>query len=422
MPRPRKPAAAAETAARITDPIFDPTAILPPLDGPDRRLHEDPPPVANDTVAPPARLAWRDDARGLFLYHGNCLELLDRLAARHPGGMFDCVWADPPYFLSNGGITCHAGRMVRVDKGGWDQSRGPELNHEFNREWLARCQRLLKPDGTLWVSGTHHVIFSVGFALQQLGFRLLNAVTWEKPNPPPNLACRCFTHSTETVLWAARGVKSRYRFNYPEMRRLNGGKQMKDVWRLTAPGAAEKVHGKHPTQKPLALVERCLLASTNPGDFVLDPFSGGGTTAVACLRLDRRFLGCELDAGFVGLTVRRAEAETIAGFLRTLRVRHRIQLWGTSQVTENDLDLFSERINRSAPMPEPEPVPDAERIFHETRLVFLSSAHIAEATVVHMTVDVSLREAWANASQSTRRATTHVVCCETEILRVRKTS
>lgn len=181
-------------------------------------------------VLQPSRLAYRDDARGLWLYHGDCLEVMDILHAKHPGGVFDMIFADPPYFLSNGGITCHAGKMVKVDKGAWDKSRGPELNHEFNTEWLRRCQALLKPNGTLWVSGTHHVIFSVGYAMQQLGMKLLNQVTWQKPNPPPNLACRYFTHSTETILWAAKNEKSKHVFHYQDMRRDNGGKQMKDVW------------------------------------------------------------------------------------------------------------------------------------------------------------------------------------------------
>ena len=145
-------------------------------------------------------MVFRDDSRGIFLYHGNCLELLDAIAAKYPEGRFDCIFADPPYFLSNGGITCHAGRMVKVDKGDWDKSRGPELNHEFNLEWLRRCQRVLKPHGTIWVSGTHHVIFSIGFAMQQLGFKILNDIAWEKPNPPPNLSCRYFTHATETLI------------------------------------------------------------------------------------------------------------------------------------------------------------------------------------------------------------------------------
>jgi site-specific DNA-methyltransferase (adenine-specific) len=195
-----------------------------------------------------------------------------------------------------------------VDKGDWDKSRGPELNHEFNTEWLRRCQRVLKPNGTIWVTGTHHVIFSVGFALQQLGFKILNDIAWEKPNPPPNLSCRYFTHSTETVIWAAKNEKSRHLFNYAVMKAVTG-KQMKTVWTMPAPGKAEKLFGKHPTQKPVALVERCLLASTHNDALVLDLFMGAGTTAVACLRQRRRFVGIELDESHSQHAVKRIEAE-----------------------------------------------------------------------------------------------------------------
>ena len=258
-------------------------------------------------VLQPSKLAYRDDARGLWLYHGDCLEVMDTLLAKHPGGVFDMIFADPPYFLSNGGITCHAGKMVKVDKGAWDKSRGPELNHEFNTEWLRRCQALLKPNGTLWVSGTHHVIFSVGYAMQQLGMKLLNQVTWQKPNPPPNLACRYFTHSTETILWAAKNEKSRHRFNYADMKRANGDKQMKDVWTFTAPKNGEKAFGKHPTQKPVSLLERIILSSTNPEDFILDPFMGSGTTGVAAAKHNRKFAGSELDEAYVSLAKSRLE-------------------------------------------------------------------------------------------------------------------
>lgn len=251
--------------------------------------------VESPGVLQPSELLLRDELRGLFLYHGDCFEVMDALSARHPEGLFDLIFADPPYFLSNGGITCHAGKMVKVDKGAWDKSRGVAENHNFNREWLRRCQALLTPNGTLWVSGTHHVIFSVGHAMQELGMKMLNQVTWQKPNPPPNLACRYFTHSTETILWAAKNQKSKHRFNYADMKRANGGKQMKDVWTFTAPKAGEKSLGKHPTQKPLALLERVLLAATNPGDFVMDPFMGSGTTGVACAKLDRRCVGIESD-------------------------------------------------------------------------------------------------------------------------------
>jgi hypothetical protein len=176
-------------------------------------------------------LVFRDDTHGLWLYHGNCLELLDAIYAKYgDAGRFDTIFADPPYFLSNGGITCHAGKMVKVDKGNWDKSQGVKENHNFNREWLERCQRVLKPNGTIWVSGTHHVIFSIGYAMQELGYKILNDIAWEKPNPPPNLSCRYFTHSTETILWAAKNEKSKHIFNYQEMRKVTG-KQMKTVWR-----------------------------------------------------------------------------------------------------------------------------------------------------------------------------------------------
>ncbi len=265
--------------------------------------------VVEEIKTPPPKLTFADTDRSLWLYQGNCLELLDAIAAKYPEGRFDAIFADPPYFLSNGGISCHAGRMVKVDKGDWDQSRGPELNHEFNTEWLKRCQKVLKPNGTIWVSGTLHVIHSIGYAMQQLGFRILNEITWEKPNPPPNLGCRCFTHSTETVLWAAKTEKSRHIFNYDLMRQTNGGKQMKTVWTMTAPGGNEKEFGKHPTQKPLALIERCLFASTNEGDLVLDPFLGGGTTAVAAIRLKRGCVGIELDEAHAKLATKRVEEE-----------------------------------------------------------------------------------------------------------------
>ena len=251
------------------------------------------------------RPGLRTETDSAALVQGNSLEVLDALAEKFPDGCFDCIFADPPYFLSNGGITCHAGKMVKVDKGDWDKSQGPELNHEFNTEWLRRCQRVLKPNGTIWVSGTQHVIFSVGFAMQQLGMKILNDIAWEKPNPPPNLSCRYFTHSTETILWAAKNEKSKHVFNYKLMREHAGGKQMKSVWRLSAPTKAEKEFGKHPTQKPLALIERCLLASTQPGDLVLDPFSGGGTTVVASVRTGRRGMGIELDARHLELSARR---------------------------------------------------------------------------------------------------------------------
>lgn len=263
-----------------------------------------------DPAKPLPTPAFRDDSNGLWFFQGDCLGLLDAIAGKYPEGLFDMIFADPPYFVSNGGITCHAGKMVKVDKGEWDKSRGLEANHEFNVEWLRRCQRVLKPNGTIWVTGTLHAIFSVGYAMQQLGFKLLNEIAWEKPNPPPNLSCRYFTHSTETVLWAARNNKSRHCFNYKLMREQNGGKQMKTVWKIPAPTGGEKRFGKHPTQKPAALVERCILAATEQGAVVLDPFLGSGTTAVAALRTNRRCVGVEMDRSFLDLAVQRVKRES----------------------------------------------------------------------------------------------------------------
>jgi site-specific DNA-methyltransferase (adenine-specific) len=233
------------------------------------------------------------------------MEFMDLLIKKYPDGKFDMIFADPPYFLSNGGITCHAGQMVKVDKGNWDKSQGAELNHEFNLSWLSRCQKLLKPNGTIWVSGTHHVIHSVGYAMQQLGMKILNDITWEKPNPPPNLSCRYFTHSTETIIWAAKNKRAKHCFNYNIIKSLNNDKQMKSVWKLPAPGAEEKRFGKHPTQKPIALLERIILASTHEGDMVFDPFTGSGTTGVAAINLKRRFVGCELETEFIDIAIKR---------------------------------------------------------------------------------------------------------------------
>lgn len=248
---------------------------------------------------------YRDDENGIWLYQGNCLEILNAVNKKYPDGRFDMIFADPPYFLSNGGITCHAGKMVKVDKGDWDKSQGPELNHEFNKEWLKRCQQALKPNGTIWVSGTQHVIFSVGYAMQQLGMKILNDIIWEKPNPPPNLSCRYFTHSTETIIWAGKDAKTKHIFNYNLMRQQNQGKQMKSVWTMQTPRTEEKIYGKHPTQKPVSLVERCILASTCANALVLDPFVGSGTTAIAALRNKRYCVGIDLSDEYLNLAIKR---------------------------------------------------------------------------------------------------------------------
>ena len=251
---------------------------------------------------------FADEVHSLRLYQGDALELLRQAKSE----IFDLIFADPPYFLSNDGITCQAGKMVSVNKGDWDKGSTPEEMHAFNLEWLGECRRLLKPNGTLWVSGTAHNIYSVGFALQSLGYKILNDIAWYKVNPPPNLSCRYFTHATETILWARREQKARHTFNYEEMKRENKGKQMQSLWHIKPPTPREKRYGKHPTQKPEALLERIIAASTNSGDLVLDPFCGSGTTGVLCARLGRRFVGFELDEKYLAVAIKRIEDEVMS--------------------------------------------------------------------------------------------------------------
>ena len=264
-----------------------------------------------------ARMSALHTQDGCRLLHGDCLTLLDQLPAKS----VDLIFADPPYLLSNGGTTCSSGRRVSVDKGKWDASAGVGADHDWNVKWLRACQRVLKPSGTIWVSGTHHVIFSIGFAMQQLGYHLLNTITWFKPNASPNLACRFFTHSTELVLWAApqRAKPLPHTFHYREMKAENGGKQMRDVWQfpepdgeqvvwsLPTPAKREKSAGRHPTQKPLALLDRIVRAGSSPSDVVLDPFNGSGTTAVAAVAAGRRFVGIDVDRAYLDLTRRRLQ-------------------------------------------------------------------------------------------------------------------
>lgn len=244
---------------------------------------------------------FRENERAALL-EGDSLEILSYLQPQS----VDLIFADPPYFLSNGGVTCQAGRMVSVNKGEWDRTTNLEAKHRFNRRWLALCKPLLKPGGSLWVSGTLHNIYSLGMALEEEGYKIINNITWQKLNPPPNLACRTFTHSTETLLWAAPlESKVKYYFNYQAMKEANGGKQMKDVWSGTLTPRGEKAAGKHPTQKPLYLLERILQASTRPDDLVLDPFAGSSTTGVAALKLGRRYLGLEREPQYLQLSAKR---------------------------------------------------------------------------------------------------------------------
>ena len=200
----------------------------------------------------------------------------------------DMIFADPPYFLSSDGITCSGGKMVSVNKGNWDKTLSIKEKYKFNRRWIKECYRILKDSGTIWISGTLHNIYSIGMALEEEGFKIINNITWQKTNPPPNLACKTFTHSTETILWARKNIKNcKYKFNYELMKEINNGKQMKDVWTTSLTKPSEKRCGKHPTQKPLELLNKIILASTDEGDLILDPFCGSSTTGISAVMLHR---------------------------------------------------------------------------------------------------------------------------------------
>ncbi len=250
---------------------------------------------------------WCAPDKTATLITGDSLALLSHL----PDNSIDCVWTDPPYNLSNDGVTCVAGKMVPVNKGEWDRSMGIEGDYQFNLAWTKECYRVLRPTGTIWVTGTVHVHSSVGMALQRNGFRLLNDIIWEKTNPPPNLGCRTFTHSTELMYWASKAQKKdkiKYKFNYKLMKEINGGKQMKTVWRFGSASKSERKFGKHPTQKPVELIKRSILASTVKGDLILDPFSGSGSTGIAALALNRNFIGIEQKKEYADLSIKRLES------------------------------------------------------------------------------------------------------------------
>lgn len=241
------------------------------------------------------------------LLQGDCIELLKQF-----NFSFDMIFADPPYFLSNGGISCQSGKVVCVDKGDWDKASSPEQMDTFNKEWLSLCREKLSDNGTIWISGTYHNIFSIANTLKELGFRILNVVTWAKTNPPPNISCRFFTYSTEFVIWARKNPKKPHYFNYELMKKLNGDKQMTDVWHLPAIGRWEKSCGKHPTQKPLSLLSRIIMASVPEDGWVLDPFCGSGTTGIAASLLGRRFLGIDMETAFLEMAkARREELEDV---------------------------------------------------------------------------------------------------------------
>lgn len=246
-----------------------------------------------------------------ILYNSDCLNILKQL----PENSVDMVFADPPYLLSNGGFSVHAGRRVSVNKGEWDKSNGLKKDFEFHLEWIQAVKRVLKPSGTLWISGTYHSIYQCGFALQVAGFHVLNDIAWFKPNASPNLSCRFFTASHETIIWARKDKKAKHIFNYdlmkngtwPEDALKKPGLQMRSVWSMGTPKPAEKKFGKHPTQKPIDLLKRIILASTNEGDIILDPFTGSSTTGIVANAFKRKFIGIDLEEKYLKLSIKRRE-------------------------------------------------------------------------------------------------------------------
>ena len=245
------------------------------------------------------------------LYHANCLDILAEL----PENSVDMVFADPPYLLSNGGFTVHAGQRVSVNKGEWDKSNGLKKDFEFHLAWIQSIKRVLKPNGTIWISGTYHSIYQCGFALQVAKFHILNDIAWFKPNASPNLSCRYFTASHENLIWAIKDKNEKHTFNYNLMK--NGvwvedtlkkpGLQMRSVWAIGTPRAVEKKFGKHPTQQPEDLLKRIVLASTNKDDLILDPFTGSSTTGIIAYLFGRKFIGIDLDKKFLDVSTKRFE-------------------------------------------------------------------------------------------------------------------
>lgn len=237
------------------------------------------------------------------ILQGDCMERLKEIE----DNSIDAIFADPPYFLSNGGISVQSGKQVCVDKGEWDKGGTPEYIYEFNRKWLELCRPKLKDNGTIWISGTHHNIHVVMRCLQELGYKVLNTITWQKTDPPPNLSCKYFNFSTELIIWARKNQKVTHKFNYETMKQLNGGTQMTDVWRIPSVSKWEKTCGKHPTQKPLRLLYRIILACTHEGDTILDPFAGSCTTGIAANLLNRKFIGIDQSEEYLQLGIRRRQ-------------------------------------------------------------------------------------------------------------------
>lgn len=223
-----------------------------------------------------------------MIHLGDCIEVMKSIEINS----IDMVFADPPYFLSNGGKSIKSGKIVSVNKGEWDKKENYKDINAFTFAWLKETYRLLKPTGSIWVSGTFHNIFDVEREMKKIGYKIINIVVWHKSDPPPLIYKNKFRFSYEFIIWAKKGFKNY--FNYDEMYKVDN-KEMEDVWLIPAVQMHEKKHGYHPTQKPEALLERIIKASSKEGDVVLDPFLGSGTTCYVAKKLNRKYIGIEKD-------------------------------------------------------------------------------------------------------------------------------
>ena len=248
------------------------------------------------------------------LIQGDCFEELKVLE----NGFADLIYVDPPYLLSNGGFTCNSGKAASVNKGNWDKSQGFKQDSDFHSAWLKLSSELLSEHGSLVISGTYHSIYICGYLALKEGFHIINDLAWFKPNGSPNLSCRMFTASHETIIWLKKSKNSKHYFNYDEMKygsfpedKLKAeGKQMRSVWSIPSPGKNEKEFGKHPTQKPLNLMKRLITSLSKKDDTILDFFMGSGTTGVAALELGRKFIGVEINESFFAMAKERIEASS----------------------------------------------------------------------------------------------------------------
>lgn len=234
------------------------------------------------------------------LYQGDTNVVLDEIDSK-----VDMIFADPPYFLSK--KTIAHGLRKDAYKGEWDLARSMDEINDFNRQWLGKCRDKLKDNGTIWVSGTYHNIFSVATCMQELGFKILNVIVWHKNDVARLITDLRFNYEAEYIVWARKKESVPHFFNYKLMRLLNGGRSMPDVWSLPSVGLWEKTCGKHPTQKPLRLLNRIILACTHEGDTILDPFAGSCTTGIAANLLGRNFIGIDMDEKYLELGRRRFE-------------------------------------------------------------------------------------------------------------------